>query len=460
MSGPTHCSLALAALAVLTAPAGARQCEYGFQVLDLGGACGSCFGSSLQINEAGQMVGFDHTAALEFHAFIWDPASGIQDLGTLGGTFSYACCINEAGHVAGHAATASGDIHAFLWDPVNGMQDLGTLGGADSFATAINDLGQVAGNSETTEGTTRAFFWSAASGIQDLGTIVTNSRAVGLNNVGQVIGISYNTLGNINNHQTEPFVWDATNGLQPLQTVLGSAGVNSINDAGLIGGWVQNPFAPSPYVPSLFNANLPGATPNVLNGLVSSDCGEVTYVRGDGQAVGWQIQPGFPDCDPVFSLEDAYAWPGGLIPNTSFIETFAAIKITADDQVLLGSQGASVLYGYLASSPTSLAVRLDQLIPSGLKYFNLTPNDINDHGEVVGEALHIDGSSTPYVMWPCPPDINKDGAINVLDLIELLLAFGPCPPPPTRCPADTNKDGAVNVLDLIEMLLHFGEPGV
>lgn len=401
------------------------------------------------------MVGFDYTAALEFHAFIWDPVSGIQDLGTLGGTFSYACCINEAGHVAGHAATASGDIHAFLWDPVNGMQDLGTLGGPNSGASALNDLGQVVGLSETTEGTTRAFFWSATSGIQDLGTIVTNSRAVGINNVGQVIGISYDTVGDIN----KPFVWDGTNGLQPLQTFLGGAGgVNSINDAGLIGGWVQNLFAPSPYVPSLFNANFPGATPSLLNGVFSSDCGEVSFVRNDGQAVGWQIQPGFPDCDQYSSAEDAYAWPGGMIPNATF--SFAAVKITADDQVLLAAQGASVVYGYLASSPTSLAVRLDQLIPSGLKYFNLTPNDINDHGEVVGAALHVDGSDAPYILWPCPPDINKDGAINVLDLIELLLAFGPCPPPPARCPADTNKDGAVDRLDLIEMLPHFGEPGV
>ncbi len=32
------------------------------------------------------------------------------------------------------------------------------------------------------------------------------------------------------------------------------------------------------------------------------------------------------------------------------------------------------------------------------------------------------------VVLPCPEDVNGDGVTNVLDLIELLLAFGqPCP---------------------------------
>ena len=50
-------------------------------------------------------------------------------------------------------------------------------------------------------------------------------------------------------------------------------------------------------------------------------------------------------------------------------------------------------------------------------------------------------------------DVNDDGAVNVLDLIEVLLAFGTM----AGGPADVNGDGAVNVLDLIEVLLHFGQ---
>ncbi len=51
----------------------------------------------------------------------------------------------------------------------------------------------------------------------------------------------------------------------------------------------------------------------------------------------------------------------------------------------------------------------------------------------------------------CPADINNDGAVNVLDLIDLLLDFGTA-----GGPSDINGDGSVNVLDLIELLLAFG----
>ena len=47
-------------------------------------------------------------------------------------------------------------------------------------------------------------------------------------------------------------------------------------------------------------------------------------------------------------------------------------------------------------------------------------------------------------------DLNDDGRVNVLDLIQLLVAWGACPG--GECPADLSEDGVVNVLDLIQML--------
>ena len=54
-----------------------------------------------------------------------------------------------------------------------------------------------------------------------------------------------------------------------------------------------------------------------------------------------------------------------------------------------------------------------------------------------------------------PGDINADGSVNVLDLIDLLLCFGLSADPPCVA-ADVNADGAVDVLDLIELLINFG----
>jgi len=54
-----------------------------------------------------------------------------------------------------------------------------------------------------------------------------------------------------------------------------------------------------------------------------------------------------------------------------------------------------------------------------------------------------------------PGDVNGDGFVNVLDLIDLLLCFGQ--PAMPNCEAeDLNGDGVVNVLDMIELLLNFG----
>jgi subtilisin-like proprotein convertase family protein len=52
----------------------------------------------------------------------------------------------------------------------------------------------------------------------------------------------------------------------------------------------------------------------------------------------------------------------------------------------------------------------------------------------------------------CPGDLNDDGAVDVLDLLLLLDAWGPC----TGCDADLNSDGAVDVLDLLLLLDAWG----
>ncbi len=54
-----------------------------------------------------------------------------------------------------------------------------------------------------------------------------------------------------------------------------------------------------------------------------------------------------------------------------------------------------------------------------------------------------------------PTDINNDFAVNVLDLIALLMCFGEQAVP--DCEAeDVNGDGVVNVFDLIDLLTDFG----
>ena len=62
------------------------------------------------------------------------------------------------------------------------------------------------------------------------------------------------------------------------------------------------------------------------------------------------------------------------------------------------------------------------------------------------------GDSVTFANLAAQP--NGDGAINVLDLIELLLNFGVAGCAPT----DVNDDGTTTCLDLIDLLLAFGVP--
>ncbi|MCH8151169.1 MAG: hypothetical protein IH830_02205 [Planctomycetes bacterium] len=53
-------------------------------------------------------------------------------------------------------------------------------------------------------------------------------------------------------------------------------------------------------------------------------------------------------------------------------------------------------------------------------------------------------------------DLDCDGVVNVIDLLALLRAWGPCRAPPPRCPADLDNSGTVGILDLLMLLANWG----
>ncbi len=81
--------------------------------------------------------------------------------------------------------------------------------------------------------------------------------------------------------------------------------------------------------------------------------------------------------------------------------------------------------------------------------------NLNDYALTGGAMVCTNnaGESEPVVI--CPSDVNDDGAVNVLDLIDVLLCFGQSAAPPCD-DSDISQDGVVNVLDLIDVLLAFG----
>ncbi len=55
-------------------------------------------------------------------------------------------------------------------------------------------------------------------------------------------------------------------------------------------------------------------------------------------------------------------------------------------------------------------------------------------------------------------DVNRDGTVNIFDLVKIVLAFGSDPTSQTWNPnCDLNRDSSVNILDLAIAAGHFGE---
>jgi len=71
--------------------------------------------------------------------------------------------VNYLDQVAGSILTASGQRHAFYYDAAHGLLDLGSLGGGLSRANAINDSGIVVGRSTIASGAQHAFQYTTAS---------------------------------------------------------------------------------------------------------------------------------------------------------------------------------------------------------------------------------------------------------------------------------------------------------
>lgn len=53
-------------------------------------------------------------------------------------------------------------------------------------------------------------------------------------------------------------------------------------------------------------------------------------------------------------------------------------------------------------------------------------------------------------------DIDRDGVVDVNDLLAVIGAWGPCPALPAACPADTNLSQAVDVADLLTVINNWG----
>jgi probable HAF family extracellular repeat protein len=205
------------------------------------------------LNDAGQVAGTRNTGFGEtFHAFLWTPLTGVEDLGTFGGHNSMAYALNASGVVVGYANDAAGGVRAFLRAPGQPMVDLGDFNRDYTrgvVAEDVNDAGQVVGSAmhnsygwyrtfvitpEDTDGDGQPDLWfrdSDGDGLNDLArdTAVAGARNR-INAAGQVMSL-------LNNGGT--VLWEegvSTSLLGPDGSMFWG---DVLNDAGWVAGTIQ-----------------------------------------------------------------------------------------------------------------------------------------------------------------------------------------------------------------------------
>jgi probable HAF family extracellular repeat protein len=232
------------------------------------------------INSNGVVVGYGQNSSGASQAIIWTAAGGARVLaGSLGGSFTLARRINDQGLIVGEAGVPGGgaahavvweneiirDVQAFAtgstypwglsnsgivvgqWNPTEagfswtasgGMALMAGLDGPADIPLAVNDYGQIVGWYRRTSTDPTAFLWVNGV-ITDLGTLGgSQSVALGINNVGQVVGRSQIGAPRRVNAPFHAFLWTAGGGMRDLGTLPGRdyAAATDINDGGMVVG--------------------------------------------------------------------------------------------------------------------------------------------------------------------------------------------------------------------------------
>lgn len=327
------------------------------------------------------------------------PSYTITDLGTLGGLSSAAFGINNLGQVVGGADLSDGKRHAFRWDS-GVMTDLGVLPNDQySEASGINNLGAICGYSSFSgTGLWDAFVWENG-GMTRLphltGAQTGDTSAFAINDTGQVVGYSLAAP-----KESHPFLWES-GVMTDIFTTYGVGGIAwDMNNAGqVVAGYSLLDLA------SGIATNL-----GTLGGKTTQALG----LSSNGKVVGWSERVAG---ERIFH---AFLWENGnivdLIPGSA---TSRAEAVNSSGYVVGRAYGANG-YGFLYI-PVSGARDLVEFIPANSGWSDLSPQDMNDAGQIVGYGT-IDGLPHAFLMTPVAIPATSVWGLLVLSLVILAAA--------------------------------------
>lgn len=214
------------------------------------------------LNDLGQVVG-EYSSGTVTRSFLWDPHSGITDLGTgiafdinnngevliEDGNIAYrwnngvrtevvnlgsggeVYRINDLGQIVGFTSQSKG----FVWQD-NELTFIGSLGGGTSNAIGVNDYGTVVGWATNSSDETRMIYWDQYNGMRDVGAYNSYERSysllIDINNNNLVIGAELNLTGGVS--------FESYWGYGKPPAYIGTGLAWSINDHGQVVGEDSN----------------------------------------------------------------------------------------------------------------------------------------------------------------------------------------------------------------------------
>lgn len=303
----------------------------------------------------------------------------------------------------------------FYYEPT----DLGTLVGYESsYAFGINDLGQVVGWSYNANRQGHAFLWQNSNNLTDLGTLPNkeSSVAYAINDAGEVIGSSSSP-----GESELAFSWK--NGtIRQLSTLPGGqegSAANDINNAGKIIGWA--------YTASMAHAvswndnnitDLGGLDNNASVGLGINDKGESVgysnYVTNNSlttHAILWDKNDTLTDLTPqaVFTSARRINKKGTVLINSFSDYLLRKGKITElGDLDALDLNDKEKVVGYKFNSngdsaavlwEQGIVTDLNDLLPPNSGWQLNTATAINNNGQIAGYGYH-NGQARAFLLTP------------------------------------------------------------
>jgi len=206
-------------------------------------------GQASAINNRGQIVGISETTVPDsgcpaskpgkiISPVFWEKGE-VRSLPTLAGDpDGFVQGINNRGQAVGSSGTCANiATHAVLWDNDVAVP-LSDLGHDGSDAYAINDRGQIVGYVSSHDGSTIfAAIWQNG-GVTTIPTLPEDSAAfaTGINNRGQVVGSTFNSMGWSHGFISQDGVMTDLNTLIPGDSNLFIIAASNINERGQISG--------------------------------------------------------------------------------------------------------------------------------------------------------------------------------------------------------------------------------